>query len=210
MVTGGRMSKPPVIGIVGGIGSGKSMVAEVLASLGCVVSDADRHAREILEGKDVLDQLRERWGGEVIGADGLPDRGAISAIVFEDDLERTWLEGIIHPLVHERREAQFDAAPPGVPALVIDAPLLVETGQDKQCDFMLFVDTPRPDRVRRVAQERGWNEEELARREKAQDDLARKRLDADFIIDNSGALDVLGDHVARMLEDIRGRNAGGA
>lgn len=197
------MSSPPVIGIVGGIGAGKSIVAEILASLGCFVADADQYAREALEDRAVLEQLREHWGAEVIREDGSPDRAAIAAIVFIDDAERAWLERILHPLVSQRRSLEFAAAAPDARALVIDAPLLIEAGLDKDCDHLLFVDTPRPERLKRVERERGWNEEELTRRENAQDDLAGKRRSSDFVIDNGGDLDTLRERVAEFLKAIR-------
>ncbi len=197
------MSSPPVIGIVGGIGAGKSMVAEILASLGCFVADADRYAHEALKDPGVVEQLREHWGGDVIGEDGTPDRAAIGAIVFVDDGERAWLERILHPLVCQRRNVEFASAPKDVPALVIDAPLLIEAGLDKDCDYLVFVEAPRSERLDRVARNRGWNEQELERRENAQDNLARKRLNSDFIIDNDGDLSTLRARVEEFLASIR-------
>ena len=202
------MSPPPVIGLLGGIGSGKSAVAGLFRSLGCEVSDADRLAHEALNDPSVVDELREHWGDEVIGDDGLPDRGVIGSIVFLDDGERAWLERIIHPLVTKAREAAFAAAPDDVPAFVIDAPLILETGLDAECDHLLFVEVPRSERLARVARTRGWNESELDRREKAQLDVDEKRLRAGLILDNTGNLGGLEEKVKDVLRTILAGDSG--
>lgn len=197
------MTRPPVIGLLGGIGSGKSEVARLMEGLGCIVSDADRHAHEALNTDDVLARVQARWGDAVIGEDGAPDRGAIGAIVFRDPGERRWLEGILHPMVTEARAGVFAAAGEDTPALVIDAPLILEAGLEELCDHLVFIDVPDADRRERVLRTRGWDADELARRESAQTDLSLKREKAGFILSNCGRVDELADSVAELLERIR-------
>jgi dephospho-CoA kinase len=206
MVAHGRvMRRPPVIGITGGIGAGKSAVADALRSLGCVVSDSDAHARVVFAEPDVQKAMRERWGGRAC-ADGDPsspvDRAAVGQIVFSEPAERTWLESIIHPRIHAMREAEFAAAPPGTPALGIDAPLLLESGLGPSCDAILFVDTPERIRAARVAASRGWPEAELRRRESAQWPLDRKREAADHVVRNDGDPESLRAQVRLVLDQV--------
>ncbi|MDG2029829.1 MAG: dephospho-CoA kinase [Phycisphaerales bacterium] len=196
------MKSPPVIGLLGGIGSGKSAVADMFRSLGCMVSDADQLAHEALNDPEVVAELRDHWGGDVIDEAGRPDRAAIGSIVFLDESERAWLERLVHPLVNKAREDAFSAAPDDVRALIIDAPLILEAGLDARCDHLVFIEVSRSERLARVARTRGWNEAELARREAAQIDLDEKRLKADFILDNNGNLGGLPDEVRGLLHKI--------
>ena len=181
----GSAAGPPTIGLAGGIGAGKSRVAALLAELCCVVSDSDADARAVLADPEVIDTLRSWWGDEVVGVDGAIDRGKVAGRVFTDVEERRRLESVLHPRIHERRAARFAAAPPDTRAFVIDAPLLFEAGLDAECDAVIFVDASRPTRLARVAANRGWSDEELARRESAQWPIDRKRSLATLIIDNT-------------------------
>lgn len=197
------MNAPPVIGLLGGIGSGKSAVARILSSLGCVVSDADRHVHEVLSDPTVLRSLRERWGSGVIDDEGAADRSAIASVVFSDASERNWLEGIIHPRVSDMREELFAAADPAAPALVIDAPLILEADLADLCDHLVFIDVPREMREARVMATRGWDAGELERRESAQRPLDEKRSRADFILSNEGDESGLRTAVVGMLGEIQ-------
>ena len=172
-----------VFGLTGGIASGKSYVAQLLAELGASVFDADAHAHEALEQPDVLAQLTDRWGDGVTDERGGPDRKAIAKKVFGDGPEAAteldFLEGVIHPIVRERlREDLSTARAAGVVAAVLDVPLLLEAGWDKECAAVLFVDTPDPTRKLRAA-ERGWTPDEFASREKSQMPIEEKRRRAD-------------------------------
>lgn len=194
-------ARPPVIGLAGAIGAGKSTVAGMLGEAGCLVSDADRLAREALEDPEVLAQLVGWWGAGVVDGTGTADRRAIAGIVFEDAEARSRLEGLIHPRVHAARSAAFEAAPAGTPALVIDAPLLFEAGLDDQCDSVIFVDAARQTRLERVA-ERGWDAAELDRREAAQWPLDRKRRASDHVLINDADPASLRTQVLELLETI--------
>ena len=196
------MSDLPVIGLVGGIGSGKSLVASQLRQMGCLVCDSDAMARDILRDRAVRSRLVEWWGSGILDTDGEADRAKIAAIVFSRPEERARLEALIHPLVEQRREALFRNPPPGTRALVIDAPLLLEAGLGERCTAIFFVDAPRPLRLARVASTRGWSENEVDRREAAQWPLDRKRDSADSILRNDGDPASLRQEVGRALEQV--------
>lgn len=192
----------PVIGLCGGVGAGKTEVARLLAELGCVVVNSDELAREALRDPAVIATLRRWWGDGVLDSAGAVDRSKVAAIVFNDPAERRRLEGLTHPWIERRRRAIFDAAPRGTKALVIDAPLLLEVGLDRECDAVIFVEADQAARLARVRQSRGWDERELNRREAAQLPLDEKRRRADDIIVNTGDLNSLREQVRRVFEQI--------
>ncbi|MDG1360900.1 MAG: dephospho-CoA kinase [Phycisphaerales bacterium] len=192
----------PVIGLAGGIGAGKSAVASVLASAGCVISDSDRDAAKVLADPAVVETLRSWWGDEVLAPGGVIDRSVIAARIFGDDDARRRLESLVHPAVHRLREARFAAAPADVTALVIDAPLLFEAGLAEACDAVFFVDAPWASRLARVTEHRGWDESELRRREAAQLPIEEKRRRATRVIDNDGDLAVLESAVVAALRSV--------
>ncbi len=201
-----RLQPPrkPVIGLIGGIGSGKSLVARCLAQFGCAVIDADALAREALQSLDVRRQLTAWWGPDVLDGEGRVDREAVAARVFEDESQLRRLEGLIHPKVHQQRQhlrAQHQADP-SVVAIVEDCPLLIEAGLDGACDAIIFVRASRPVRLRRVAEDRGWSPEELARREKRQAPLDIKARRADYVIDNDAGVDQCCAQARRVLSQI--------
>jgi dephospho-CoA kinase len=197
--------RPPIIGLAGGIASGKSAVASLLAELGCAVFDADRAAREVLLLPEVRAQIVSWWGESVLGESGEIDRRAVAAIVFDDPEARRRLEGLTHPLIEARRLAAVAAVPREAPAIVIDAPLLFEAGLDQACDAVIFVDAPRDRRLARAQSTRGWDELEFVRREESQLPLDVKRSAADHVIENDGDLDGLTDQVREILRKIVAR-----
>lgn len=176
-----------IIGLTGGIASGKSTVASLFAERGAVVLDADRHAHAVLEEPAVRDALVERWGEEILSEDGTLARRAVAERVFGDGAEadRRFLEGLVHPRVRERLRAEIDAArASGVSAVVLDIPLLLEAGWADACDAIYFVDCPQHERVKRAAA-RGWSEAELAEREASQTSIEEKRQRSDAVIPSS-------------------------
>ncbi|MEQ8850395.1 MAG: dephospho-CoA kinase [Phycisphaerales bacterium] len=196
--------KPTVLGIAGGVGSGKSTVARAFERRGFLVSDSDAQTGAVLRSQEVKDQLRAWWGEGVIGSDGEVDRSAVARIVFASEDERRRLEGLIHPRLHKTRRALIARVGRlGAPGVIIDAPLLFEAGVDAECDAVVFVETPRETRLERVRASRGWDEAELDRREKAQMPLERKRERSDYVIINAGHADDLDREVSRVLEAIR-------
>lgn len=193
-----------VIGLVGGIGAGKSEVARAMGEAGAVVIDSDAEAKAALERPEVKSRLVEWWGPGVLGPDGRVERAAVARIVFERPVERERLEGLVHPLIRSRRgEVIARARASGVGVAVIDAPLLLEAGVDEECDAIVFVESPREVRLARVREHRGWTEEELARRERAQWPLERKRAAADEVIVNDGDREALRARAAEIVERAR-------
>lgn len=194
---------PLVIGIAGGIASGKSALADAFERLGCVVSRSDRQTHELLGREDIKRTLAEWFGGEVLGNDGEISRKALGGIVFADERARRKLEGLLHPILHEqRRELIRRARAEGLAAVVIDAPLLFEAGVDAECDVIIFVETPIEKRLQRVVEGRGWDEAELARRENAQIGLDVKRARADYVVENASDLSRLDRYVESLLREL--------
>ena len=180
-----------VIGLLGGVASGKSLVAEQLAALGAGVLDADRAGHEALTLPWIEAAARQRWGAAAFGADGRIDRARLARIVFaappDGPPEREYLEHLTHPEIGRLLRQQAEAlSAAGKAVAVLDAPLLLEALWDKLCDRLVFVDAPRQARLAR-ALARGWTEEDFAARERAQESLDAKRKRADVVVDNSGS-----------------------
>ena len=193
---------PVIIGLAGGIGAGKSSVAAALRDLGCVVIDSDAEAKAALRRPEVRAEIARWWGASVLDAAGEVDRGAVARIVFSDSAQRRRLEALIHPLLKLTRDAVIaEAGERGTPAVVLDAPLLFEAGLDRECDAVIFVDAPRAERLRRV-RARGWDDAELARREKSQAPLETKRRSADHVVDNSAGEPDLRARVSEVFSAI--------
>ncbi len=199
-------ARPVIIGVVGGVGAGKSAVAACLERLGCVVIDSDARAKAKLNHPAVKAKLVSWWGDDVLGVDGRLDREWIASIVFQDAAERRRLEELIHPMLTDDRAATIaDSAATGAPGVVIDAPLLMEAGLDADCDAVIFVDAPRDVRLRRVSEGRAWDASELDRRESAQFSLEKKRERADYVVVNAGTTEELCDEVRRVFREILGK-----
>jgi dephospho-CoA kinase len=191
-----------VIGIVGGIGSGKSFVASVFGQLGCLVVDSDRLVADAYREPTVLCRLREWWGDAAFAADGTVDRRFVASRIFTDPDARARLEALIHPLVHAQRERLMAAAAgdAGIVAFVWDTPLLFESGLHRSCDAVVFVEAPASVRLQRVQKTRGWDASELARREKSQWPLDSKREMSDYQISNAAETGDPAGSVARPIE----------
>jgi len=180
-----------VIGIVGGIASGKSTVAAELTSLGAVVLDADQTAHDMISQPEVKQVLVERWGESILNHAGEPDRQAIADHVFSpsnaDNQELEFLESLLHPLVRQHFEGELkDFSSQGTVAVVIDAPLLLEAGWKDLCDSVIFVESSEENRAERVGP-RGWSLDEISRREAAQMPIDEKQRQATHVIRNSGS-----------------------
>lgn len=185
-----QASRPQIIGLLGGVASGKSLVAECLEQLGAARLDADRVGHEVLREPEVEAAIRARWGEAVFDCDGRVDRPAVARIVFaptvEGRAELFFLEQLTHPRIGIRLRDEADKlTAAGKQFLVLDAPVLLKAGWDSLCSVILYVDAPRELRLQR-ALGRGWSAEEFARREAAQESTETKRKRADFVVDNSG------------------------
>ena len=187
-----------VIGLVGGIASGKSAVASQLASLGAEVIDADRLGHEVLDDPEVIAAAIDRWGNEILDQAGRLDRRAIAAHVFPTGDEQVdhppeleFWQGCTHPRIEhfvQRRLESLSKRKSPPPGVVLDAALLFEAGWERICDAVIFLEVPREIRLQR-ALARGWSEADFAAREAAQMPVDEKRQKADFVIDNSVALE---------------------
>lgn len=199
-----RRSTKPMIGLLGAPGSGKSLVATQLASLGCGVIDADKLAKQELARSSVEQQLVQWWGTGLLDGQGGLCTDAIASIVFDDPRQLRRLEELIHPLVHAQRVKMHRQlqADPDVLAIVEDMPLLLEKGFAEACDVLLFVDAPRQIRMQRLRRSRGWSEQDLGSREKNQLALDTKRSRADHTIDNSDGQAETLRQVERLLSQI--------
>jgi dephospho-CoA kinase len=186
------MGAPKIIGLVGGVASGKSRVAQMLVDLGAALVDADKagHA-ELAEDPVVQEALLDRWGKAVFTDDGAVDRAAVADRVFaagrQGELDRRFLENLLHPRIRQRLKAQIDRfASEGRKVVVLDAALLFEAGWHPMCDLVLFVEAPAGIRRKRAVH-RGWSAEEFDRREAAQWPVDDKRRTADVMLVNDGS-----------------------
>lgn len=182
------------MGLLGGVASGKSFVANEMRRLGAVVVDADRIGHEVLEDEEVKQLIRNRWGEGVLYADGRVDRKALASRVFRrtqsGKAALAELEEITHPRISckliEKLNHYTELG--NLDVLVFDAAVMLKTGWDKNCDEIVFVECPSDIRLQR-AMSRGWSRNDFADREAAQESLEKKRNRADVIIDNSGTCD---------------------
>jgi len=197
----------PIVGIAGGIGSGKSFVARLLGEMACKIISADDLVKLAYNQEPVRETVRQWWGEAVFKPDGSVNRGAIAQKIFVDPAERRRLENLLHPLVAamRRQVMQESAGDPQVVAFVWDTPLLFESGANDQCDAVIFVDAPPDLRKDRVARDRGWDEQELARRENLQWPLDRKRKISDYIIQSTADSGVARSQVRDVLSRILAR-----
>jgi dephospho-CoA kinase len=185
------------IGLTGGIGSGKSTVAALLAERGAQVVDADRIAREVVEpGTPGLAAVVAEFGAEVLTTDGALDRPSLAGLVFGDPAARARLDAVVHPLVRARA-AELVAAAPADAVVVQDVPLLVETGQAASYDLVVVVETDVETRVSRLV-DRGLSAEDARARIASQATDAERRAVADVVLRNDGDRDALAEQVDRF------------
>jgi dephospho-CoA kinase len=197
------------IGVTGGLGSGKSTVVRFLARRGAETVDADAVARTALDrGTAAYDAALARFGPEIVTADGSVDRGALARVVFSDPGARADLEAIVHPVVRDAIMARLDELAGSDAVLVLDLPLLVETGgrERYRIDGVLVVDTPIDLAIERVVHDRGLSEADARARIEAQVDPGTRLRAADFIIMNHGTpadLEQMTDGAWRWIDGLR-------
>jgi dephospho-CoA kinase len=190
-----------VIGLCGGIGSGKSTVARLLESLGATVIDSDRLAHDQLNDPEVIRHIRSWWGDRVCPDGRTVDRRVIAEIVFNDPEQLARLEKLLYPRIDRERQAIMERScrAGGVRAFVWDAAKLHEAGLDAECDAMIFVEADRTVRLDRVRRTRGWDEAEVDRRENRQKPLDRKKATADYVIRNNSDIEDLRAQTERVF-----------
>jgi dephospho-CoA kinase len=201
-----------LVGLTGGIGTGKSTVARLLRARGAVVVDADELARRALDpGTPGRDRVAEQWGDGVLLADGSVDREALASRVFDDAEARRTLESIVHPEVMRliREEVARHRGTDDV--VVLDVPLLFETGMDGVCDVTVVVAATEEEQVTRLTSDRGMAEEQVRARIAAQMPLERKEARADVVVRNDGSPDELAGRVETLWRELQARaGAGGS
>lgn len=199
-----RHGSKPVIGLVGGIGAGKSTAARLLAARGGLVIDADALGHAALEEPDIRQSVLRQWGdrANLLRPDGRIDRKALGRVVFGNSADRRALEATVFPYIRVRALSALAAAQadPAVRFVVLDAAVMLEAGWDGVCDKVVYVDAPRSHRLARVAARSGWTDAELTAREAAQWPAGRKMAAADAVVVNDAGPEELG----RQLDELFG------
>ena len=188
-----------LIGLTGGIGSGKSTVAAMLRDQGIRVVDADQIAREVVEpGQPALAELVEVFGQDILNDDGTLNRQELANRAFATEEATNALNAITHPRIEQATQRQFDlAAAEKENFLVYDMPLLVERGLHEEMDMVIVVHTDIEERVRRLVEHRGLDEDDVRRRMSHQVDDVTRLASADVLIDNNGSV----DHLRKQVDD---------
>ena len=193
-----------IVGITGGIGSGKSAVTSRFEALGITVVDADLAARIVVEpGREALGAIEEHFGSSVILADGTLDRAALRARVFADEQERRWLERLTHPLIG--REIADQIATSTSPYTILTSPLLLETSQKELVDLVVVVDVPEELQLARTMARDDNDEAQVRRIMAAQLGREQRREQADITIDNSRSLAELDGVVEELHKEFLAR-----
>jgi dephospho-CoA kinase len=196
----------PVVGIVGGVGAGKSTIVQNVADLQLFVIDADRIGHDLLQTNLVRNRLRDTFGDEIFDEAGQVERNRLAEKVFGDSDEQTQnrnrLNEISHPVIRTEIEHSIRQAPQDADAIILDAALLLEADWADVCDAVVFVDTPLEKRQQRVATSRGWSAEELQRREASQWSLLKKRAAAEFVVDNADSPEAAAKQMTQIIEKI--------
>jgi dephospho-CoA kinase len=196
--------RPRVIGLTGGIGSGKSTVATILRELGCEIIDADQVARDVVRpGLPAYEEIVSSFGRDVLLPDGTLDRKKLAAIVFRDPAARLRLEAITHPRIALETQRRIgEAGARGAGPVVYEATLLVENGLHCALDGLIVVDAPREAQIARTCQRDGLAREEAQARIDAQMPPAKKLAAADWVIENDGGLDELRARVVQTFAEL--------
>jgi dephospho-CoA kinase len=200
----GNPTEKPLIGIIGGIASGKSTVAAEFAKLGCAVIDADVIVHELLGEDKVRDELVQLFGPGILNTAGRLDRKRLAGLVFADAQRVSALNKVIHPRVLQRTEqliVQY-SSDRHIKAIVLDMPLLVEVGWADRCDKVIFVECDRKRRVERARRKGLLDDREIEIRENSQISLDKKVRLADSIVDNNSDFSMLVRQIKTVFSDL--------
>lgn len=184
------MSRYSVIGLTGGIGSGKSTVARMFGALGVHWVDADDVARQVVEpGTQALRAIADHFGESILQGNGELDRAALRQKVFEDPEQRRWLEGLLHPIIRQELIRQLSPEDYNLPYVMLVSPLLLETNQHELVERIVVVDVPEETQINRTMARDGNSREQVERILAAQMPRAARREKADAIINNAQPLE---------------------
>ena len=191
------MTRPLLVGLTGGIGSGKSAVSKIFRSLGIDIVDADQVSREVVKpGTPALAKIAEHFGKNLLSEDGSLNRRKLREVVFENPQERQWLEKLLHPLIREMLQTRLKQA--SSPYAILESPLLVEMKQDSQVNKVIVIDVPVATQIERYLARDGGTEE-LAKSIIETQTSREVRLNAaDYVIENTGTLDELEEKVKNL------------
>lgn len=191
-----------VIGLTGGIGSGKSTVARLFGELGVHWVDADDVAREVVEpGTPALAEIAKHFGEEILTSDGALDRAQLRAIVFQEPEERVWLESLLHPIIREELIRQLNPENYQLPYVLLVSPLLLETDQHELVDRIIVIDVPKDVQLERTMARDTNSREQVERIIAAQMSREDRLARADEVIDNDRPL----DDVTRQVRELHER-----
>ncbi|MHC4854929.1 MAG: dephospho-CoA kinase [Planctomycetota bacterium] len=200
------MAKKPIIGILGGIGSGKSTVAAAFGGAGGAVIDADAIVHSLLEREDVRARLIDVLGVGILNSNGLIDRSVLAKVAFGQPETLKFLTDVLHPRVLKRTETLIEVfqADPNIRGIVLDMPLLLEVGWEKKCDFLVFVDCCEEKRRRRIKKNAKIDIEQLKIRENFQISLDKKKEKAHYRINNNSDKSDMAEQVAQIFSSMTG------
>ena len=204
--------RPVIIGLTGGIGSGKTYVAGIFRGLGARIIDADRIAHQVIDRPAVRRKLIKWYGCDILDKHGEIDRKRVAGLVFAGPENIRRLNKLTHPYIRKEIFSQIKRArgplchpaggplghPAGGSVIVIDAPLLLESHLDELCDYVVFIRTPAKLRLKRILASRDWDVAELRRRARHQMSLSKKKSMADFVVNNKSAATALA-HTKRIF-----------
>ncbi|MDG1820088.1 MAG: dephospho-CoA kinase [Porticoccaceae bacterium] len=189
-----------IVGLTGGIGTGKSTVAEAFRQLGITTVDADRASRAVVEpGMPALKSIAEQFGSEIIQGDGSLDRAALRTIIFSDPTQKNWLESLLHPLIRQWIVEQLHRA--AGPYVILESPLLYETDQHQLVDTVLLVDLPVAQQIERASVRDNNQSEQIKRIIAAQMPREEKLSRADWVFDNTQPLETVAARVAALHDE---------
>lgn len=191
-----------IVGLTGGIGSGKSTVATIFEELGIKIVDADHVARNVVEpGTEALSRITEHFGTDILNNDGTLNRADLRNRIFESAPDKTWLENLLHPIIRQEMLKQLESA--DSPYKILEAPLLFENGLQKLCTKSILVDLPVETQIQRSTARDSATAESIQKIIDAQMPRAEKQALADYIIDNSGDEDSLAPQIMRLDQILR-------
>lgn len=196
--------KKPVIGILGGIGAGKTTIANEFVKLGCKAIDADKIAHELLDTHPVKEKILDAFGSEIMDSEGKIDRKKLADFAFSDSHKISCLNKIIHPLVLARAEkliAEYNSQPQ-IKAIVLDMPLLLEVGWEKRCDYLIFVDCDPKIRAERAKKRWNFDKNQLKIRENFQISLDKKAAISDNTVNSNSGFSALVKQVTDIFNCI--------